>query len=573
MQNLKKVKFILGNDNIVKLFLIIVLNIFQTLLEILSLGLIIPIMSAIIEPDITQGPRFISFLYDFFGSTSSIGFLKILLFILFSIYTLKLFLSILFKYIHVKFQFSLVRFVTIKIIKKYLDLDYEHFLKSKSSKMISTVYNEGSSFIDWYIAPLIIITSELIFATSILILLLYVDIASTLVIVTIFLLFTLIFLLSTRSKIQKWGKERQLYAEKLLKNLTEIFDGMKVIKIFQKEKFFLKIFSKNQKNMQSLLQKNDVVLFLPRVMLEYFVLISIMIVLLIAIGSGSDLSKKIPIIALYAAAALKLIPTASKIMVSFQNLKFGIPTINRVYEEIKIENKIKDNQLILNENFKSIEFKNITYSYDDKQNIIDKTSLKINRGQFIGIIGPSGSGKTTLLNIILGLISPNDGEILIDEKNETKSYQNYRNLFSLVSQDVFLFDDTIASNIALEFDKKNIDEGKLRNAVNLSQLETFIKNARDNLETEVGEKGISVSGGQKQRISIARALYRGSQILVLDEATSNLDLETEEKLINSLSLIKGNKTIIYVTHRVSSLQLCDKIYTIDQNKKIIQIEK
>ena len=387
-----------------------------------------------------------------------------------------------------------------------------------------------------------------------------------------FLLFAIIFLLSTRSKIQKWGKDRQSLAENLLKNLSEIFDGIKVIKIFQKENFFLEVFSKNQKNMQSLLQKNDVVLFLPRVMLEYLVLISIMIVLLIAISSGSDLSNKIPIIALYAAAALKLIPSASKIMVSFQNLKFGAPTITRVYEEIRIENKFRENQII-NNDFKSIKFENITYSYNNDQNIIEDTSITINKGEFIGIKGLSGSGKTTILNIILGLIAPKNGKIFVDEKNVTDSYSNFRNLFSLVSQDVFLFDDSVAKNVALEFDKKDIDENKLRNALSLSQLENFIKSAKNNLDTDVGEKGISISGGQKQRISIARALYRGSKILVLDEATSNLDLETEEKLIHSLSSLKGKKTIIYVTHRVSSLKLCDKIYTINQNKKLIQLEQ
>ncbi len=572
MENLKKIKFILGNNNIYKLLLIILLNLFQTMLEIISLGLIIPIMSAIIEPDLTKGPKFISFLYEFFGTKNNIDFLKILLLILFSIYTLKLVLSIFFKYIHVKFQFSLVRFVTIKIIKKYLNIDYEHFLKNKSSKMISTVYNEGSSFIDWYISPLIVIISEVIFVASVLALLLYVDVVSTLVIVSMFLLFAIIFLLSTRSKIQKWGKDRQSLAENLLKNLSEIFDGIKVIKIFQKENFFLEVFSKNQKNMQSLLQKNDVVLFLPRVMLEYLVLISIMIVLLIAISSGSDLSNKIPIIALYAAAALKLIPSASKIMVSFQNLKFGAPTITRVYEEIRIENKFRENQII-NNDFKSIKFENITYSYNNDQNIIEDTSITINKGEFIGIKGLSGSGKTTILNIILGLIAPKNGKIFVDEKNVTDSYSNFRNLFSLVSQDVFLFDDSVAKNVALEFDKKDIDENKLRNALSLSQLENFIKSAKNNLDTDVGEKGISISGGQKQRISIARALYRGSKILVLDEATSNLDLETEEKLIHSLSSLKGKKTIIYVTHRVSSLKLCDKIYTINQNKKLIQLEQ
>ena len=146
-------------------------------------------------------------------------------------------------------------------------------------------------------------------------------------------------------------------------------------------------------------------------------------------------------------------------------------------------------------------------------------------------------------------------------------------MFSLVSQDVFLFDDTIATNVALEFDKKNINEDKLKDALKISQLENFINTSKDNVNTHVGEKGLSVSGGQKQRISIARAIYRGSQILVFDEATSNLDLETEEKLISSLSLLKGKKTIVYVSHRPSSLKLCDKIYTIDQNKKLIEVNK
>jgi len=548
------------------------LNTFQTVLEILSLSLIIPIMSAIIDPNLSEGPKFIYFLYNFLDSSSNVSFIKSLLLILFLIYSLKLILSILFKYIHVKFQFSLIRFVTIKIIKKYLSLDYEHFLKNKSSKMISTLYSEGSAFIDWYISPLIIIASEIIFATSILILLLYVNITSTLIILSLFSIFIIIFLLLTRSKIEKWGNLRQSLAERLLKNLSEIFEGIKVIKIFQKEFFFLDIFKKNQKNMQSLLQKNDVILFLPRVLLEYLVLVSIMIVLLIAIRSGSNLSNEIPVIALYAAAALKLIPTASKIMISFQNLKFGTATISRVYEEVKIQNASINEKNYKLDDFKSIEFENVNYSYDHEKEIIKNASIKIQKGEFIGIVGQSGSGKTTLLNIILGLIPPQKGKILIDGKDQTKGYSNIRNLFSLVSQDVFLFDDNIESNISLESTLKNIDQDKLKEALKLSQLENFIKNSINNVKTNVGEKGISVSGGQKQRISIARALYRNSHILVLDEATSNLDLETEKKILDSLLTIRGKKTIICVSHRISSLKSCDKIYTIDQNKEIVEIK-
>ena len=261
MQNLKKTKFILGNQNIFRLFLIILLNLFQTILEILSLSLIIPIITSIIEPDLTESSKFINLLYNYLGSENNIDFLKSLLLVLFILYSCKLLLSILFKFLHVKFQFYLVRFVTIKIIKKYLSLDYEYYLKNKSSKMISTLYNEGSAFIDWYISPIIVIVSEFIFILSIVILLLYVDVKSTLIIISIFLLFTIIFLFSTRSQILKWGKSRQKLAEILIKNLVEIFDGIKVIKIFQKEKLFLNIFATNQKKMQALAQNNDVILF------------------------------------------------------------------------------------------------------------------------------------------------------------------------------------------------------------------------------------------------------------------------------------------------------------------------
>jgi ABC-type bacteriocin/lantibiotic exporter with double-glycine peptidase domain len=284
------------------------------------------------------------------------------------------------------------------------------------------------------------------------------------------------------------------------------------------------------------------------------------------------LSNEIPVIALYAAAALKLIPTASKIMISFQNLKFGTATISRVYEEVKIQNASINEKNYKLDDFKSIEFENVNYSYDHEKEIIKNASIKIQKGEFIGIVGQSGSGKTTLLNIILGLIPPQKGKILIDGKDQTKGYSNIRNLFSLVSQDVFLFDDNIESNISLESTLKNIDQDKLKEALKLSQLENFIKNSINNVKTNVGEKGISVSGGQKQRISIARALYRNSHILVLDEATSNLDLETEKKILDSLLTIRGKKTIICVSHRISSLKSCDKIYTIDQNKEIVEIK-
>ncbi len=575
MKKFKKVKIILGARNVNIMLLIIVLNLFQTILEILSLGLIVPIVSVIVQPDLIKEQKIIFFLYEKFNSANNIEFLKTLLIIFFFLYTLKLILSILFKYFHVKFNFSLIKYITLKIIKKYLYSEYEFFIKNKNSKMISTLYTEGSAFVDWYISPLIVIVSEMVFFISIVCLLLYADLKATVIIIALFSIFIFLFLSITKGKIRKWGKKRQNLAEKLLKNLSQIFDGIKIIKIFHKENFFLNIFSKDQKNMQLLLLKNDVVQFLPRVLLEYIVIILILGILFVSINSNANLISIIPIIALYAAATLRLIPSVSKIMVSAQNLKFGAPAINRIYEEIinDTTSKILEESNKNFKNFKSIKFDNINFSYDDKdKNVLTNIKLEINKGDIIGIIGESGSGKTTLLNIILGLIKPNSGKIFVDKKEVTNKYTSLKNLFSLVSQEVYLFDDTIAKNVALEADNKDIDYKKLKYALATSQLNLMIDN-RQNLEnTEVGEKGLSISGGQRQRISIARALYKNSDIVVFDEATSNLDIDTENKLINALKVLEGKKTFIFVSHRPSSLELCNKIYTINKNKNLTQIK-
>ena len=227
MKKFKKVKIILGARNVNIMLLIIVLNLFQTILEILSLGLIVPIVSVIVQPDLIKEQKIIFFLYEKFNSANNIEFLKTLLIIFFFLYTLKLILSILFKYFHVKFNFSLIKYITLKIIKKYLYSEYEFFIKNKNSKMISTLYTEGSAFVDWYISPLIVIVSEMVFFISIVCLLLYADLKATVIIIALFSIFIFLFLSITKGKIRKWGKKRQNLAEKLLKNLSQIFDGIK----------------------------------------------------------------------------------------------------------------------------------------------------------------------------------------------------------------------------------------------------------------------------------------------------------------------------------------------------------
>ena len=172
------------------------------------------------------------------------------------------------------------------------------------------------------------------------------------------------------------------------------------------------------------------------------------------IKRGDDLLNSIPLIGLYVGATFKLLPSISKIIVAFQNLKFGSPSLERIYNEIEMSKNIEEiseKEFNKTQNFKEIIFKDISYKYSSGSDyVLNKINLKITNGQFIGIIGESGSGKTTLLNIILGLLKPMSGNILIDGKDCTQEFMSYQNLFSLASQENFLFDSTVKQNITLK---------------------------------------------------------------------------------------------------------------------------
>ncbi len=565
---MSNILLIIGKKNLLLFFAILTFNIFQIILEILSIGLILPILSVIVNQEIIFENKYLFIIYQNINATDPNDFLKKLLIFLFFLYSLKIILIIFFKFLHIRYQNNLIKYLSVKIISNYLTMDYYFFLKNKNSKLISNLYNECKAFVDWYISPLIVIFSELIFALLLLTFLSIVDFKSTFLIFIAFGFFGFIFLNLTRRKIGAWGKDRSALSEKIIHNLNQIFDGIKLIKIFQKENYFINLFNKDQSKVLSSLSKNDLISFLPRVFLEYLIVILLIIVLFFNLNKTETIINLIPLIGLYTAAVFKLMPCVTKIMISYQNLKFGSPAVKTIFSETQIisdkNDKISSKNLITD--FEEINFKNIGFSYDKNTKVISNLNFNVTKGEFIGLIGETGSGKTTFLNIILGLLSPASGSILIDGKDYTKNYHLTKKIFSLSGQENFLFDETILQNITLENDEKKIDWKKLEDIKKLSQIENMIDQLENKENSLVGENGLFVSGGQKQRISLARALYHDSKIIVLDEITSNLDENTEEKILTNLIKLKGEKTIIFVTHNKGLLKICDKIYKMENQK-------
>ena len=259
-------------------------------------------------------------------------------------------------------------------------------------------------------------------------------------------------------------------------------------------------------------------------------------------------------------------PSFSSISSSLTYIRSWKNSFDLIEEEMsKFEKDNTSNSTTLNNlssTSKEIEIKNLTFSYSEKKTgiSIKDISLNVKKGEMVGIIGKSGAGKSTLINIILKLIEPDKGEINFNFKSSKKN--GYLPV-SFVPQDIYLFDDSIRNNIALGIEKELIDDKKVIQCLKDSEMWDYVKNNPAGLDLLVGDRGIRLSGGEKQRIGLARALYPNPEVLILDEATSSLDIPTERKIVNTIKKFKNKLTIIVVAHRLSTLKDCDKIHFIE----------
>jgi ATP-binding cassette, subfamily B, bacterial PglK len=210
---------------------------------------------------------------------------------------------------------------------------------------------------------------------------------------------------------------------------------------------------------------------------------------------------------------------------------------------------------------RSLSAKAVWYRYPDSEEYALKdVSFTLHKGESMAFVGPTGAGKTTIVDVILGLLEPEKGRIIVDGKDIHADLKAWQRNIGYIPQFIYLTDDTILHNVALGLEDKDIDEEKLWQSILTAQLESFIRTLPDGIETVIGERGVRLSGGQRQRIGIARALYHNPEVLIMDEATSSLDGSTEKAVIEAIEKLKGERTMIMIAHRLTTVQNCDKLY-------------
>lgn len=462
------------------------------------------------------------------------------------------------------------------LLFKYLSLPYEFYFSAKSSEIIKNIVEETNHFCLALLSLIRLFLETITFAAIIIYLLVF-NFKITLIIFSFFFIFSLFFYIFNRRQIVKYGKIRPTLISRRLKYLQEILGNIKIIKLNNSDNSLVKDFNDTNYAISHNAFKTTFLNNTPRPVFEIFVVIFLFISFYILNKSGLSLTSSVPLLGLYIAAGYKLLPSISRILIAMQQIEYniqGIDSISKNYKEIdkirkkyNLEDKPKSYEKI---NFKKeIEIKNVFFKYNrsnEEKYILSNVNLLIKKNKHIGIEGKTGEGKSTLIDLILGLIKPNKGSILVDGQNINNNFSHWQNMIGYVPQETFLNASSIKSNIAYGVVESDIEDDKVIKASEMANIYNFIKSLPEGMNTEVGENGIKLSGGQKQRLSIARALYKDPEIIIFDEATSSLDVNTEREIIKAINNLKNHKTLISISHKKTTMLYCDEIYEIKNSK-------
>tara|TARA_B100000035_G_C21034038_1_gene569925 strand:- start:2805 stop:4544 length:1740 start_codon:yes stop_codon:yes gene_type:complete len=540
----------------IKFYLIIFLSLLSTLFDILNIILIIPITTILFDASMTGALNdFFIYLenYKFFNNKKNFLVLFLVLFFI------KTYLTIyIYRYL-TKIKLDLQAKLRVDLINKYHSTKYDILNKKQSSHYIQAITNAVAVYSNCLMSFLRIM-SESIIILFILAYLIFLNPKFISTILPIFILFIFINHLLLKKKLVKLGSFVNSTSKNIIQIISDLIKGIKEIKISKKKEFFISIFESKAKDLAKSNLTYEVILFTPRYLLELFLIILIIGFILFnynfLLGGGSE--NYIILIASYLYAALRLLPSISLIarMSSMLNngTTFTETIFNDLFKEEQSEIISKDNDLTKkNWDFKKLEFKNVSFAYNEKNSVLNDLNFKINLSESVLITGPSGCGKSTTVDLILGFFKPTKGKILVNEKES--DINHFRNNSYYISQNKFLFNETIFNNIVLDKDKSNYQDLNnderivFKKALEISRLEEVINTKSEKLDFLIGESGNNLSGGQRQRISIARSLYSNRQILIFDEATSELDKNLEEEIFSDLNkLTKKGKTIIVVSH-------------------------
>ena len=564
---LKKINLNLDSKRKRDIKLVFFLSILSSIAESVSIAMLIPFISFFVNPNNYIFNNLFVGIFHYFNITSekeilataAAGFILIVL------------LSGLVKIRYIKSSNRLTDNITsdfrIRIFRFLLNQDLNFHFIHGSNQIMSNLAQKAGAFTALVFSSLNILNSILISLAIVTVLTINEPIYTPLIIFLILLFFFIIFKIKSATVLKK-GQSVNLNQNFIIDIFQNAVGYLPEIIIYNLKKFFLTTMKNVSEEIAQSSSMTRTIGMTPRVYLETSVIILVILVLFFSDLSERSIESNIAYLAILAFGTQKILPLINNVYNLSIKFKSSIPTVSSYFELLEKgnSNEIKDQE------YKTLDFKNviklenISFRYNkDLPNILSKYNFNITKGEKIAIKGQTGSGKSTLVNIVTGLLKPTEGNIFIDNTLiNSENLSQWQKNVAIVPQIVFLNDASILENIAIALDSNSIDKEKVKRSAKLAKIDTFIESLPNSYDEKVGERGIRLSGGQKQRLGIARALYRDAKVIILDEPTNALDSETEGLVMDSITKLSKDITLIMISHSNTSLKYFDKIIDLDK---------
>jgi ATP-binding cassette, subfamily B, bacterial PglK len=569
---LKKITGLLTLKRKKNLISVIILSFLASLSESISLAILIPFVSFFFNSSSYLFSEIFEKTFLFLNINSQT---EILAFITIS-FVIIILISTFIKINYIKKSNKLTEDITsdfrIEIFNFFLSQEYSYYFKHGSNEIMSNLSQKTNAFSTIIFSAINILNSFLLCCAIMVILVMSNPLFTILIIIFVTMYFFVVYKFKSR-EITKKGEminENQNFIINIFENAVGYFQE---IIIYDLKKKFSDLFSKASKNTASSKSNIRSTSMQPRVYLETLILICVIIFVFFSNLSKISIESNLAFLAIMGYGIQKTIPQINNIynlIVNFNSVKPVVKSFLKILEsgskKTHFDNKKIQNKVTFNN---EIRLENVSFKYDEKNfDILNNINIIFKKGDKIAIKGKTGSGKTTLINIISGLLYPTKGSLFVDEvKIDYDNKKAWQKNIAIVPQNIFLDNSSILDNITLESDQSEVDYKKILSILDICELNNFIGKLPNKLNEKVGEKGLRISGGQKQRIGIARALYRNSDLIILDEPTNALDFETETKILNSLLSQMTNKTMLFIIHNESSLKYFDHVIDLNDLKK------
>ncbi|MGM0546876.1 MAG: ABC transporter ATP-binding protein [Bacteroidota bacterium] len=574
-KTLKKIFYILPPGDPVKISVLFMLMLVAAVLEVAGIGMIPAFVAIVADPERVLSTEWLQPLLAMLDITNSTDLLIWGSIALVGIFIIKGAYIITFNYFEARFIFNRRYTISFRLMRSYMQAPYIFHLRRNTAELLRNISQEINVLTNNVITNILMMGREGVVTLAILIFLFTMEPLITLLVIILSGFGAGTFIALTKKKMREYGEEEQLRRMEMIKAVNQGLGGIKDARVLNRENEFIEKFRFEAYRSTRLMAHLRFIQQIPRPVVETTAVLGMLLIAVFMVWQDRSISAIIPILTLFAMATVRLMPSVQQLVTMYTRLRYNIVSLDPIHDDLKelsehntqfVKDRGSNHKLQLR---KEIVINDVSYSYPGSViQALSDVSITIPKGQAIAFVGPSGAGKTTMVDLILGLLDPQEGRILVDGIDISNNLSAWQKNIGYIPQSIYLADETLRANIAFGLPKEDIDEEKVQNAVELAQLDTMVQGLPEGLDTEIGEHGTRLSGGQRQRVGIARALYHEPDVLVMDEATSALDNITEKLITDAIESLRGERTLIMIAHRLTTVRNCDQLYFMEEGRII-----